>query len=195
MRFNFEAPDLSSLKECSTLFAVRRIFQRAGPPDYQAYGLTVNYIRLVDIAIREYESGRSMLSRFAETTRSAGLNLMFAASSHFEICVDAVKRSVNHLKKIRGHPNVPQSMKDLLPRNLTVLTGQVEKQITDMRDAIQHLEKDILKGQIVAGQPLCVMPEEDGLALGGHKIHFHDLARWLRELHERAEALAHYWEP
>ena len=194
MKFNFDAPDLSGLGELSTLFAARRIFQRAGPTHHEVYALTMNYIRLVDTAIREYENGRRMLSRFEEAT-SAGLNLMFRASSHFEVCIDALKRALNHLKKLRAHKDVPQSMKDLLPSKLLVLTGTVEGHMTTMRDAIQHLEKDILKGEIVAGQALCLMPVEDGLELGDYKIHFRDLAKWLRELHQRAEALAHYWEP
>lgn len=195
MKLKFDVPDLSGLRELSTLFAARRFLQRAGPTHHEAYGLTMNYIRLVDAAIREYESGRGLLSRFEETTRSTGLNLMLGACSHFEFCIDALRRSVNHLKGIRAHPDVPRSMKTLLPKNLEVLTGTVEGQITGMRHAIQHLEERMGKGEIVRGQPLCLIPEEDGLALGDRKIHFRDLAGWLQELHERAEALANYWEP
>lgn len=194
MRKRFDVPDLSDLRGLSPMFAFRRFFQGAGPTQHKAYSLTMNYIRLVDTAIREYENGRRSLSDYEEA-RDAGLDLMLKVSSHFEVCIDALKRSLNHLEKIKAAKHVPQPMKDLLPRGLEVATGASVNQITSMRNGIQHLERDILKGKIVKGQSLCLVPEEDGLTLGDQSIHFRDLAKWLRELHGCADALAHYREP
>ncbi|MHC4475288.1 MAG: hypothetical protein ACYTEL_06575 [Planctomycetota bacterium] len=194
MKLNYGIPDLSELRELSTLAAMNCIFRGAGPKDHQTYALTLNFIRLIELSIREYESARGMVARFAATTKSAGFNYMVTASGNFEVCVDALKRAVNHLKRIRAHPHAPASLIRLLPRNTKVLTGRVEGQVTDMRNAIQHLEKDILEGRVVHGQALALFPGDDGIELGGQKILYTDLSDWLRELHGRASALANYWE-
>jgi hypothetical protein len=97
-----------------------------------------------------------------------------------------------YLERIKGHPNVAQQLKDLLPRNLSVLSSN--KLITDMRNAIEHLENRIHRGEITSGQPLCIFPVEDRLELGKHKILFSDLAGWIREVYDCSKIIAEYRE-
>ena len=172
-----------------------RFFTGIGPSDYEAYALFMNYIRLTDITLREYEDGRKVLSDFLDSkNNSLSAHLVIAASGHFEICIITLERVIKYFKKIRGYPNIPQSLKDSLPRNSKVLTGKVEGHVTKMRHAIEHLENQIQKGEITSGQALCVMPVEDGIELGKHKILFSDLAEWIEETSNYSKIFSHYME-
>lgn len=194
MEIKFNIPDLSELKPFSVTFMMSHFFTGSGPKGRKAFALVMNFIRLVDLAIREYENGRDALCEFATTINGFGLHLTIRASAHFEVCISTLKRSVYLLKRIQKHPEVPQSLKDLLPRGSRVLPGQGEHQILDMRNAIQHLEERIITGEIMAGQSLGLMPSEDCIELGGCRILYPDLAEWLRELHIHAIRLSQYRE-
>lgn len=197
MKLNYNIPDLSELKPRSTFFLVNYIFRGAGPKHREAYALVMNFVRLVDLAISEYELARKAMLQFKETTESLALGQAIRASGHYEVCVSALKRAIDHLKAIRGHPMVPlvpQSLQDLLPRGINVLSGRVESQVTDLRNAIQHLEKVIKKGEILEGQAIALAVNEDDIELGSNKILHSDLAKWLQELHELSSKVAKYWE-
>ncbi|MFA6054745.1 MAG: hypothetical protein WC769_05150 [Thermodesulfovibrionales bacterium] len=191
----YELPNLSDLNQLSHIFMYNRFFTGIGPSDYEAYALFMNYVRLVDILLREYENGRKELMNFlAAKNESLSTHLVIIASGHFEMCISTLKRVSTYLKRIRGHPKVAQALKDLLPRNLSVLDGRSEKLITDMRHAIEHLENRIQKGEITSGQSLCLVTIADGLELGRHKMLFSDLARWLKEVHGCSKIIAQYRE-
>ena len=195
MKIEFDVPNLSGLRPHSAIF-VAHMFRGAGLKRIETYALVMNLIRLVDLAIREYESGRVALNTFASTNDSLPVGAILRASGHFEVCICSVKRAINHVKAMRSYEGAPQSLKDLLPRSLTILTGDVERSITCMRDAIQHLERDVLRRQLPADSSLCLMPSMDGrgLELGEHTILFSDLAAWLQELHTCAEHQYQYRE-
>src|SRR5436309_1771186 len=187
MSLQYNIPDLSALRTFRVSFAAEKIF--SSDRDYETYALLMNLMRLMDLAIREYESGRRVLDEFKTRSGSIMLSPIFLASGHFEECASTLKRLINYVKVIRSHPKVPEHLKTLLPGKLTVLRGQVEKQITDMRDAIQHLENRIYKGEITPGDAICLEPSQHGLNLGKHKVLYADLAGWLQELHSHAEKL------
>lgn len=196
VEIKYYVPNLSSLDQHSPFFMFNRYFRGAGPKNYEAYALVMNFIRLVDLAICEYENGRNVLEEFlASKNNSIVSHLPIFASNHFEVCISTLKRIINYLKKLRGHPNVPRSLKNLLPKNSKVLSSQVENLITNMRHAIEHLENKIQYGEITFGQALCIMPVEDGIELGKYKILFRDLAEWLREVHKYSNELVQYREP
>ena len=192
MQLTFNIADVSHLQQRSIHFAMNCVFGGGGPKDREAYFLVMNFARLVDFAIREYEYGRKATLEFAEDTDSLSLGLIFRASGHFEVCIDNVKRAIEHLKALRMHPKVPQPIKALLPRGIKVLSRSVEVPITGMRNAIQHLENRIKKGEIADGQSLALLPSENELELGVHRIPYADLAEWLTELHALSDRLAHY---
>ncbi|MCG2722285.1 MAG: hypothetical protein L6290_09770 [Thermodesulfovibrionales bacterium] len=197
LKIKYNIPNLSNLEKLSPVFMYNRFFTSAGPSDYEAYALTMNFIRLVDLTIQEYENGRNILEKFISSKSNSLATpwMIVVASGHFEICISSLKRVINYLKSLRGHPKVPHSLKDMLPRKLKVLTGNVEKRITNIRDAVEHLENRIQKGDITHGQSLCMIPIEDGLELGRHRLSFTDLAVWLTEAHNCALKLIQYREP
>ncbi|OGW40488.1 MAG: hypothetical protein A2Y97_10250 [Nitrospirae bacterium RBG_13_39_12] len=195
MEIKYDIPNLSDLSQLSHVFMYNRFFRGMGPSDYEAYALFMNYVRLVDIVLLEYESGRKKLKDFlAVKNDSLSTHLVVIAAGHFEMCVSTLKRVSTYLKRIRGHPKVAQALKNFLPRNLSVLDSRSEKLITDMRHAIEHLENRIQKGEITAGQSLCLVPTADALELGRHKMLFSDLSRWLKEVYDCSKVIAQYRE-
>lgn len=194
MELIYEIPPLDDLKAKSSLFAMRHIFQAAGPKDYGSYALVMNFIRLVDLAIAEYELGRSSINSFVASTETLAFGKAVRASGHFETCITSIKRAIEHLKALRGYYEAPQTLKDILPRGITVLSGKVEKQISGMRHAVHHLDEHIKDRKISQGQPFAMFMARNALELGEHSILYSDLSSWLRELHQLSTKLAGYWD-
>jgi hypothetical protein len=195
MELKYNIPDLSSLKPFSATYMANYFFTGVGPKGREAYGLVMNFIRLVDLAIFEYENGRIALCQFATPSNATLIGLFIKASAHFEVCVSTLIRSMNHLMKMRGERKISQPLKDLLPRTLRGRkVERVRDEVKVLRDAIQHLEEKILKGETPTGKPIALMPCEDCIELGGYKISYSHLAEWLRELHGCARKLSRYRE-
>ncbi len=163
-----------------------------GPRDYRAYGLVANFIRLTDLALNEYELARHAVHEFA--SRIEGIPHPAIATNHFEACIVAVKRAVGLLEAMKSSPHSPTSLKSLLPRHISVLSSGVQTAVTDMRDAIQHLDDKLRSGEISHGEPVMLAFEEDGVQLGSKTIRYTDMAAWIRNLNEVADSVARYHE-
>jgi hypothetical protein len=194
MKFKYSIPDLSALKLKSGTLLLHRAFRAGGPKDYIAFALVMNFIRMVDLAVSAYQNGREDILEFPKDRQTIQYGLMMNASGNFELCVDLIKRAISFLKAIKAHKDVPQSMKDLVPKGTIVLSGGVEKKVTDMRGAIQHLEERIRKGKIKNGQPHALYPKEDGIHLGTNKISYKSLSEWLIAFNKIADVFANYYE-
>ena len=195
MQFVFNIPALSHLSSQSISFVMERFLTDSGPQDRKAYALVMNFVRLVDLAVSEYESGRLAILQLANK-RNGNLRLgpAIRSTAHFEVCIDALKRAINFLKAIRGNATVPQALKDLLPRTSSLISGKAEGKVTDMRDAIQHLEERIQKGEIIEGESLALQPTCDDLQLGSRNLRYIELAEWLTEAHTLSSTLRGYRE-
>ena len=165
----------------------------AGPTKYDEYALIVNFIRLVDLSIIEYQSGRELLFKFWSTHDGVAIGAINLASGHFEACISNMKRSVNYLKSIRSYASFSMEIKNLLPHSLRVLKSETEKRISRLRHAIQHLEKQLQSGFITEGQAVYLKPGQNSLDLGGTTILYSELASWLTELHECSSKLFEYF--
>src|SRR5262245_38090720 len=181
--------DLSDLRQRTPLFGFRVFLASAGPGYYAGAALMTNFIRVVDIAVRRYQSARDFLQRYA-TSPNDWFGAMAAAAADFESCLDSINRSIKFMKALRADAQLPDHLKTLLPRTSCLLRGDVESEIVAIRNAIQHLEDDIIKGDLKEGSPFVLMPTNEGLTLGNRTISFTGLAAWIRELHSMASALA-----
>src|SRR4051812_18330202 len=112
----FNIPDLSNLESYSSIFFINYFLRGRGPTGHEAYGLILNYIRLTDLAVSEYEYGRRALLRYADGTKGLAIASMIRATSHFEVCIDTLKRAINLLKAVKGNSKMPQTIKAVFPR-------------------------------------------------------------------------------
>jgi len=193
MDINLQVPDLNGLSNISSYYVMHRFFRGVGPATYAEYALVVNFIRLVDLSILEYQSGRKLLFEFWNTHEGTAVGAINLSSGYFEACISNTKRSLNYLKSIRSYESSPKEIKNLLPRSLHVLKSVTEKKITKLRHAIQHLEKQIQLGFITEGQAVYLKPGQNCLELGGASILYTELASWLTELHECSSKLFEYF--
>jgi len=153
-----------------------------------------NFIRLLDHAIFEYmETRETVLADVAEEKRPTeemirtGRQFHFIGFvNHFEACINAVARVLKLLYRIKSEPNAPK-----FPRLLRRLTENQSKGIKDIRDAIEHMDEIIQKGELRPGQPIMLFmsAEGDKATIGGYHVEFATFASLIRSLYEVARYL------
>ncbi len=163
---------------------------RGGPRDDLLRRHFVNFIRLVDLSVAQYELARSHLEASLPDGKNR-LGSLLSGVDHLELCVITVRRALNALQSVTRHPNAPEIPR-LARRALQAFGGPLGR----TRDAVIHIEKDISKGNISSGESHALLVSEDGrtASIGGHQLSLEDLERAIRRLHELAETLSQYRE-
>jgi hypothetical protein len=109
------------------------------------------------------------------------------AVNHVEECLVSLNRCKNYIERIKRSKTIP-----MVSRSLKVLLRHNEKRITDIRDAIEHMDKDIIQNEIPVDEPIAVLVKSDSVELYGIEIFFSELAEWIQELHSFASSLSEY---
>ncbi len=158
-------------------------------PSGRARQIADGYVRLVEKTLLEYEESRSKLLAFlADGTADHE----HRAQDHFESCVQSLHRAIEYLERLRafgykrgdGAPFVPR------PRDLEVIRDTVRAKVRDMRDAIEHLDRDILDGSFPESAKVGIHLGWEKASLGGLALDYADVARWITQLHEYAGLLS-----
>jgi hypothetical protein len=135
-------PKLDHLDQESGRFLAGTAYGPSRPwkQDWQLHGAVGNFVRLVDLAIGEYNLGRRATIDWWGPQRV----LFTRAAGHFETCVTASHRAVCHLQAVRAHPGALPHLGSTFPSSPSVLSGAGDISVCNMRNAIQHLEERIL---------------------------------------------------
>ncbi|MDX2424767.1 MAG: hypothetical protein QNK15_00780 [Cycloclasticus sp.] len=158
-------------------------------PSGRAGQLADGYVRLIEKTILEYKEARRSLIAFLTDGTADHLH---RAQDHFESCIQALHRALNYLDRLRkfgyklqdGMPFIPR------PRELEVLRETVKKPVRCMRDALEHLDEDILNGVLSEDSPAGPHLGWDTAMLGTHKLSYADVAQWIEQLHKFAALLS-----
>ena len=70
------------------------------------------------------------------------------------------------------------------------MSDSTKRQIRDLRDAMEHLDKDIVKGILPEEADVAVALGLNSAALAGFELQYRDLANWLEALHRFAVPLS-----
>ena len=160
-----------------------------GPSTPRGLQIADGYVRLVEKTILEYESSRKeMLSFMVDGT----FDSYCRAQDHFETCVQSLHRAIIYLDRLRrmglrqsdGTTFVPR------PSELEVLNQGVIRQVGDIRDACEHLDKDIISGKIPEDAEVAVHLGWKCASLAGKDICYHNISRWIIQLHNFAVPLS-----
>lgn len=180
-----EMPDLSGESDKKILGHMLNVFFRGGgPKDWQAAAFSSNFVRLCDLATREYELAREALIEQVNTPNNM-MSPLFRAVGHFEQCFSALQRALLFAHHKKG-PKLPHS---------DVLSNRVTKRLRDIRNAIEHTDKDLRKGKINENEPMPMMfVKSDSVKLCGNEIYYNELAEWIRALNKLAEFVVSYCE-
>jgi len=184
-------PDLSSLKPLlNTLFL--QVFRGERGLSQKARRYRSNFVRLVDKALREYREARQcILAQIAEANRSpkdmareGRIIYMVEFTNHIETCINAVSRLFRLLDRIKSEKESPT-----FPRELRRLVETKSEPVTNVRNAVEHIDEYIQKDEIAPGQPimLALIKNDDGVAVLNYEIKFKELAMVLENMYEIAQ--------
>ena len=184
-------PDLSGLKSLvGTLLIQLLMGERDLSQKARLYRR--NFVRLLDKALTEYHEARQcILAEIAEANRPPkemikhGRSIyILAFTNHIETCINAVSRLYKLLERIKSEKDSPA-----VPRELRKLVETKSKSIDYIRNAVEHMDELILKGEIAPGQPimLTVSENDDAVVVSDCEIKFEELAMVLKKMHEIAQ--------
>lgn len=144
------------------------------------------FIRLRDKALREYhEARKAILAQTSEKEKGGAtwLTNMTAFTDHMENCLNAVSRLFRLLETIKSEKQSPA-----FPRNLLKLVETEKNSVREIRDAVEHMDKDIQKDKITSGEPimLVIVNNDDSVRISKYQMTFEDLAMVLRKMHDIA---------
>jgi hypothetical protein len=194
-----EMPDLSNLpSKLVSGYFLNSTFGKAGlHMSGTGQAQFLNFIRLVDKTLLEYEQARLYLQRYVDSHNRT--SLFMRCVDHMENCVDSLHRSFLHLhglrtsiyrERQRTNEPLPQIHKHELP------TSGDRKRIDNIRDAIQHMDDRISKGRAGADiAPIGLNVKSDSIELAHEEIYFTELASWIEQVHNVAEQLITYTPP
>ena len=179
-----EAPEVGELAaSVRALLEARLVLQGKHIPSSESTTrLLLAFVLVTDKAVREYASGRASLT--AHEQRGGGIHSFVEGIGHFENCINSVKRALRLLHALGARPDTPPT-----DRTLRKLAQSASASITSVRDAIEHIDQDILSPEgLPEGQPhiLSVNKQGDKLELGQYEISFQTLYQTLRALHKTA---------
>jgi hypothetical protein len=182
-----DAPDLSSLPApILSEYGLRILLADKALKDSKLRAYVTNLIHTTDKAIREYNAGRETLVIYAASANRT--RLLIEGLGRFENCVNSAKRALLFVQRLAGHKGGPKPDKAVRGE-----AQRFEKTITDIRDCIEHIEKD-LAHSLPEGIAQILSVDRSGtrLELAGHHLKFSELAGLLCKLHSLATECARF---
>ncbi|HAC35234.1 MAG TPA: hypothetical protein DCF45_12010 [Gammaproteobacteria bacterium] len=101
MYIEFDIPEITDCRSGVLMYALKNLFLQPASDRYQINALSSTYVRLVEAAIKEYQSGNLSVMEFWETHTSFNLGAMNRAVSHFETCISDMHRATNCFRRLR----------------------------------------------------------------------------------------------
>jgi len=184
-----EMPDLAGLNaKASLTLLLNRMSAAGGPKDPKSYAFVMNFIRVVDKLIVEYERTRAALNEYVSTPNNVISPLIYA-TNNCESCITTMVRAIKLGRRIRRDQNGPP-----IAKKMPVLFDSIWSKLNEMRGAIEHIDEQFSNNTWVPGEPVCLLLKSDRLELTGREILYVELADWVRQLNNLAIQLAQYKE-
>ncbi len=146
--------------------------------------------RLVDKAFEEYLSAREYLLEELKTKNK--LAYRFSAISHLENCINALNRAISVFGFAKSHSKINHLVSRNTKRKIQRLN------VSDIRNAIEHIDKDIQKGLWQKGLFLDVDEEYKNIYINTNCISIVNLVYILEQYYQLVleifNALPNRWE-
>ncbi len=161
----------------------------AGSKDYKTSVYLTSFIRVTDKALAEYNFAKSCLEEYIGNSNRT--SKLFACVSHLETCINSVKRCINFIDKLKSIQN--QAVVDRLDRKAI---NSLKNDFRHIRDAVEHMDNMVFKGEIQKGEPIALSIDETGsnVSISSYTVKFNDLVLLLRRLHRISIKLSDYRE-
>lgn len=132
--------------------------------------------RLVDKAFDEYLSAREYL--LEELRSKDKLAYRFTIIGHLENCINALHRAISVFSFSKSHSEIGRFISRNTKRKIQRLN------ISDIRDAIEHIDKDIQKGLLQKGVFLDIDDEYKNVCIGAKCVSLTEIVHILEKYHE-----------
>jgi hypothetical protein len=183
-----EMPDLADLPRRTGIMIAVRSFAEHGPKDARGSALWFNFVRLVEKAISDYQLARAAVLTYLDAPPDTfAVSDLMLATAHTETCVGSMHRAVRFGQRLRRMRSVAPAP---VPQKPSVLSSTVERRLATIRNGVEHLDEDVLSPDRPLPQPAFLRVATRDVSLRGETITFEELAKWLRELHDVAAAVA-----
>lgn len=183
-------PSLESLPQNKNTLILNIAICDGGPQDDILRRHFVNFVRLVDLSVSEYEKTRQFLQESLPDHENR-FNAVLSAVDHLELSVITVRRALNAMQPIVRHRQSP-------PINRTIKRAleSFEGPLRDVRDSVVHIEERISSGDMQEGDSHALMVDTLGrtASVGKDTISLERLGIAIRMLHEVASELSVYRE-
>ncbi len=208
MYIEFDLPEIPEHANGFSQYWLKTLFIESPSNRYQINALTSTYVRLVEAALVEYQSGAVTLREFYGTHSSINLGALYKSMSHFETCISNVYRATKCFQRLRRDPEQCSLSRVLKVKNVNFASGRVADRFRIIRNEIHHIEGKIMNKLITDGQPFVLKPDGpeiqhptesnqtiktiDRLVIGSLEIKFSEITTSLRELAVVAEKIAEF---
>ncbi len=146
------------------------LFHKNNHPDDMKFLIVL--VRLIDKMIDQRSIVFSNIDKWLNNKDERSFAL---AASYSEDIITDCKKIISFIKAHR-------SMKEqhiIIEKELYKKVMSREKRITDFRDALEHLDKDIASYRIISGQDFGLILTETGYKINSYKINYEDLDDFL----------------
>lgn len=167
---------------------LNRVFAGGGPSEQKSYALLMNFVRIVDKLVADYERTRANLIDYVNAPNNMMAPLIYA-TNNCESCITTMIRAIRLGRRIRRDPNGPK-----IAKKISVLSDAIWNKLNSMRIAIEHIDEQIVSDTWVPDQPVCLIINNDRLELASEEITYAELATWVQQLNDLAGKLALYKE-
>jgi len=154
------APDLGHLDiPVIANYLLNLVFvNRGGSNDPQVRSYVHSFILGTDKALRAYNAGRVLLINYTQSRNSTVL--LLHGLSEFETCITTAKRCLSLADRMASHPENLE-----IERTIRRLLDSYQRTVRPIRDAIEHMDEDIARGEVGPGDPLMLTVSQDGAFL------------------------------
>lgn len=180
-------PDLSSKagERLTGIVLARGIVGKLTSADTKQLGMLRVFARVVDGVFLDYQLMRDSYYRFWEDTGLGGTTPISAALvpylSHAENCICNVPRAIKFCDAVRRH-GTRGGGSILVEQTEWRLVEANRQKLTDLRNAVQHLDEEFMNGVATAGQLEFHVTGE--VRASGERVPLTAVAATLTELHD-----------
>ena len=187
---SLQMPSLTALPLNSGTLILNIAVAGGGPSDDMLRRHFVNFIRLVDLCVKEYEQAR----RFLEKSLPGNVNRLLdflSAIDHLELTVITMRRALKAFQALAHHKDSPPISRETR-KSLEAFEGPLK----DVRDSVIHIEELISRGELEEGDSHALVVDKAGAnaEVGKEAISLIRLCVAIRKLHKVASELSHYRE-
>lgn len=208
MYIEFDLPEIQEYASGFPQYWLKSLFIQSPSERYQINALTSTYVRLVEAALVEYQSGAARLREFWSTHSSLNLGAMHRSMSHFETCISNMYRATNCFRRLRRDRQQDPLSRELNIEKASFASDSVADRFRTIRNEIHHLEEMVMEGHIADGQPFALKPDGpeiphptepnqtiktiDRLVIGAREMRFSELTTLLKEMASVAVRIAEF---